>query len=56
MRDASTVIIQLLYIVTSRMLYSSHGGVKDFSGFFDLRLLYLRTVAPLHREGIAETL
>jgi len=38
------------------MFYSSHGGVKDCSGFLDLWLLDLRTVAPLLREGFTETL
>jgi hypothetical protein len=33
MRDSSAVIIQVLDIVTSRMLYSNNWDVNDFSAF-----------------------
>jgi hypothetical protein len=57
MRYASAVIIQLLDIVTLRMLYSNNWDVDDFSGFFlDLCWLYFRIFAPSRREGFAETL
>ena len=56
MHDSSAVIIQLLDIVTERMIYSSHGDVKDFSGSFSMYVPYLRMVALSHREGVAETL
>ena len=53
MRDSSAVIIQLLDIVTLRMLYSNNWDVKDFSGFFlDLCWLYFRIFACSRREGL----
>jgi hypothetical protein len=57
MRGSSAVIIQLLDIVTSRMLYSNNWDANDFSGFFlDLWWLYVRIFAPSHRDGFAETI
>jgi hypothetical protein len=56
MRDSSAVMIQLLDIVTERMIYSSHGDVKDCSGSFSMYVPYLRMVAPSHGEGVAEAI
>jgi hypothetical protein len=57
MRGSSAVIIQLLDIVTSRMLYSNNWDANDFSGFFlALWWLYVRIFAPSHRDGFAETI
>jgi hypothetical protein len=57
MRYSSAVIIQLLDIVTLRMLDSNNWDVSDFSGFFlDLCWLYFRIFAPSRMKGFAETL
>jgi hypothetical protein len=56
MHDASAVLIQLLDIVTGRMIYSSHGDVKDCSGSFSMYVPYLRMLALSHGKGVAEAL
>jgi hypothetical protein len=56
MHDSAAVIIQVLDIVTERMIYSSHGDVKDCSGSFSMYAPYLRMVALSHREGVGEAL
>jgi hypothetical protein len=52
----NTVFVSAARHKNSSSLYSSNWGVRDFSGFLDLWLLDLRTVAPLLREGFMETL
>ena len=55
-RDTSAVTIQLLDIVTERMIYSSHGDVNDGSGSFSMYVPYLRMLALSHGEDMAEAL
>jgi hypothetical protein len=56
MHDSSPVMIQLLDIVTGRMIYSSHGDVNDCSGSFSMYVPYLRMVALSHGNGVAKAL
>jgi hypothetical protein len=56
MHDSSPIFIQLLDIMTERMISSSHGDVKDCSGSFSMYVPYLRMVALSHGKGVAEAL
>jgi len=56
MHDSAAVMIQVLDIVRERVIYSSHGDVKGFSGSFSMYAPYLRMVALSHGKGVAEAL
>jgi hypothetical protein len=49
MRYASAVSIQVLSIVTGRMLYSNNWDVNDFSGFFLIYVGYTFAFLPLQK-------